>query len=156
MIFDVKQDGRHKARLVAGGHMVDPMDVDSRSTVVKGISVRLLDLIAQRDNLPILCGDVGNAFITATCMEKIYTCAGPEFGNCKGSLLIFKKELYSLRSPSRAFRTHFADFLRPLGITANPEVSGCVDPHARNRTATIISAPTWRIMHISAAPRTAI
>ncbi len=65
MIFEVKQDGRRKARLVAGGHMVDPMGVNSRSTVVKGISVRLLDLIAHRDTLPILCGDIGNAFITA-------------------------------------------------------------------------------------------
>jgi hypothetical protein len=49
MIFDVKQDGRRKARLVAGGHMVDPMGVNSRSMVVKGISVRLLNLIAHRD-----------------------------------------------------------------------------------------------------------
>jgi hypothetical protein len=68
MIFEVKQDGRRKARLVAGGHMVDPMGINSRSTVVKGISVRLLDLIAHRDNLPILCGDIGNAFITAKCI----------------------------------------------------------------------------------------
>ena len=118
MIFEVKQDGRRKARLVAGGHMVDTMGVNSRSTVVKGISVRLLDLIAHRDNLPILCGDIGNAFITATCMEKIYTYAGPEFGDREGSLLIFKKALYGLRSSSRAFRTHFADFLRSLGFIA--------------------------------------
>ena len=111
MICEVKQDGRRKASLIAGGHMVDPMDVNSRSTVVKEISVRLLNLIAHRDNLPILCGDVGNAFITANCMEKIYTYAGPEFGDRKGSLLIFKKALYGLLSSSRAFRTHCADFL---------------------------------------------
>ena len=43
MIFEVKQDGRRKARLVAGGHMVDPRGINPRSTVVKGISVRLLD-----------------------------------------------------------------------------------------------------------------
>lgn len=118
MIFEVKQDGRRKARLVAGGHLVDPMGVNSRSTVVKGISVRLLDLIAHRDNLPILCGDIGNAFITAECMEKIYSYAGPEFGEREGSVLIFKKALYGLRSSSRAFRTHFADFLRSLGFSA--------------------------------------
>jgi hypothetical protein len=44
-------------------------------------------------------------------MEKIYTYAGPEFGDRKGSLLIFKKALYGLLSSSRAFRTHCADFL---------------------------------------------
>ncbi len=118
MIFEVKQDGRRKARLVAGGHMVDPMGINSRSTVVKGISIRLLDLIAHRDNLPILCGDIGNAFITADCLEKIYSRAGPEFEDRKGSVLIFKKALYGLRSSSRAFRTHFADFLRSLGFSA--------------------------------------
>ena len=118
MIFEVKQDGRRKARLVAGGHMVDPMGINSRSTVVKGISVRLLDLIAHRDNLPILCGDIGNAFITANCLEKIYSRAGPEFEDREGSVMIFKKALYGLRSSSRAFRAHFADFLRSLGFSA--------------------------------------
>jgi Reverse transcriptase (RNA-dependent DNA polymerase) len=118
MIFEVKQDGRRKGRLVAGGHMVDPMGINSRSTVVKGISVRLLDIIAHRDNLPILCGDIGNAFITADCLEKLYTHAGPEFGDREGSVLVFKKALYGLRSSSRAFRAHFADFLRSLGFSA--------------------------------------
>ena len=118
MIFEVKQDGRRKARLVAGGHLVDPKGINSRSTVVKGISVRLLDLIAHRDNLPILCGDIGNAFITADCMEKIFSRAGPEFGDREGAVMIFKKALYGLRSSSRAFRAHFADFLRSLGFFA--------------------------------------
>jgi hypothetical protein len=51
IIFEVKQDGRCKARLVAGGHMVEPRGISSRSMVVKGISVRLLDLIGHRDGL---------------------------------------------------------------------------------------------------------
>jgi hypothetical protein len=86
---------------------------------VKGISVRLLNLIAHRDtNLPILCGDIGNAFITADCLEKIYSRAGPEFGDREGSLMVFKKALYGLRSSSRAFRAHFADFLRSMGFSA--------------------------------------
>ena len=118
MIFEVKQDGRRKARLVAGGHLVDPKGISSRSTVVKGISVRLLDLIAHRDNLPILCGDIGNAFITADCLEKIYSRAGPEFEDREGSIMVFKKALYGLRSSSRAFRGHFADFLRSMGFFA--------------------------------------
>jgi hypothetical protein len=91
MIFEVKQDGRRKARLVAGGHLVDPKGINSRSTVVKGISVRLLDLIAHRDNLPILCGNIGNAFITADCLEKIYSRAGPEFGDREGAVMSFQE-----------------------------------------------------------------
>ncbi len=80
MIFEVKQDGQCKARLVAGGHMVEPRGISSRSTVVKGISVRLLDLIVHHDGLRTLCGDIENAFITADCLEMIYYIAGPEFG----------------------------------------------------------------------------
>ena len=97
MTFEVKQDGRRKARLVAGGHTIDPMGVNSRSTVVKGISVRLLDLIAHRDNLKILCGDIGNVFITADCLEKVCSQAGPEFGDREESILVFKKALYGLQ-----------------------------------------------------------
>jgi hypothetical protein len=48
--------------------------------VVKGISVRFLDLIVHRDGLRTLCDNIGNAFITADCLEKIYSIAGPEFG----------------------------------------------------------------------------
>ena len=120
MIVEVKQDGRRKARLVAGGHMVDPMGVNTRSTIVKDTSVRLLDLISHRDGVQILCGDIGNAFITAQwCMEKIYHIVGPEFGDREGSILVLKKALYGLHSSSRAFRAHFADFLRFLGFFAS-------------------------------------
>jgi len=34
IVFDVKFDGRHKARLVAGGHMTDPPKDDTFSGVV--------------------------------------------------------------------------------------------------------------------------
>ncbi len=43
MIFEVKQDGHRKARLVAGGHLVDPMGISSRFTVVKGRSFARFD-----------------------------------------------------------------------------------------------------------------
>jgi hypothetical protein len=39
----------------------------------------LLDLIVHHDGLRTLWGDIGNAFITADCLEKIYSIAGPEF-----------------------------------------------------------------------------
>mmetsp|Transcript_52228 Transcript_52228/g.78006 ORF Transcript_52228/g.78006 Transcript_52228/m.78006 type:complete len:1156 (-) Transcript_52228:781-4248(-) len=116
MLFEGKHDGRRKARLVAGGHTVDPRGVSSRSTVVKGISVRLLDLIAHRDKLITVCGDVGNAFITADCMEKVYSRAGPEFGELQDAIVLINKALYGLRSSSRAFRLKFAEFLRSLGF----------------------------------------
>ena len=42
MIMNVKQDLRHKFRLVAGGHIIHALDHDIYSTTVKSISVKLL------------------------------------------------------------------------------------------------------------------
>ena len=118
MVYDVKSCGRFKARLVANGAVVSPDSVNAYSSVVKGISVRLLDLIAQRDGLTTLCGDIGNAFVTAPAAEKVWTRLGPEFGDREGTLAIICKALYGLRSSSRAFRAHFAEYLRSFGFRA--------------------------------------
>ena len=66
MIFDVKQDLRRKARLVAGGHLVDSLDNEVYSSTVKGISVRLLHVLAHKQKLDLICGDVRNAMSTPT------------------------------------------------------------------------------------------
>eukprot|EP00957_Ditylum_brightwellii_P092745 7061908-Ditylum_brightwellii.AAC.1 len=42
MVFNCKQDLRRKARLVAGGHLIDLLDNEVYSSTVKGISVKLL------------------------------------------------------------------------------------------------------------------
>jgi hypothetical protein len=76
--------------------MIDPRGVSSRLTVMKGVSVRLLDLIAHRDGLKTLCGNIGNAFITADCLEKVYAVAGPEFGDREDSIAILINALYGL------------------------------------------------------------
>ena len=50
-VYEIKTDLRHKARLVCDGSHVDPRGLSTRATVVKGISVRLLDLIADAQDL---------------------------------------------------------------------------------------------------------
>ena len=49
------------------------------ATFVKGISVQLLDIIAESQGLRVLTGDIRNAFIQANIAEKVYTRVGPEF-----------------------------------------------------------------------------
>ena len=79
--FDVKHDGRKRARLVAGGHMTPKLDKeDTTSTMITNESIRLLFLIATIQNLKILAADVSHAYINAYSKEKVYTIAGPEFG----------------------------------------------------------------------------
>ena len=51
LIFQVKPDLARKARLVIMGNIVDPRGLATCATVVKGISVRLLSLIAHRYDL---------------------------------------------------------------------------------------------------------
>jgi hypothetical protein len=65
IIFDVKSDLRRKARLVVGGHEVDARDHTKYSSVVRFDSIRLLNVIAKAQNLKVLAGDVGNAYLYA-------------------------------------------------------------------------------------------
>ena len=80
MIFGVKQDLHHKARLVAGGHLVGALNHDIYSSTVKGVSVKLLHVIAHKTGMTQLCGDVSNAYVNAFTNEKVYAVAGKEFG----------------------------------------------------------------------------
>ena len=98
------------------GNLVDPRGLSTRATVVKGISVRLLSVIAHRDGLIELCGDIGNAFIQATTKEKVYTRCGPAFGDKEGCIALIVRALYGLTTSAQRFRTLLADFLRSLGF----------------------------------------
>ena len=118
MIFDVKADTlRRKARLVAGGHLVDALGVDVYSSTVKSISVKLLHVIGHSAKLEALCGDIGNAFVTAYTKEKVYCIAGPEFGDRRGMTVVIKKALYGLSSSAARFHDHLADTFRAMGFT---------------------------------------
>ena len=106
MIYDVKQaDLRHKARLVVGGHVVDSSHLIKYSSTVQDISVRLMMLLVAANNLNFLAGDIGNAFPTAPCAERIWTRAGPEFRPKEGAVIRIKRALYRL-----ATADHFTNF----------------------------------------------
>ena len=63
MVYDVKPDLAHKARLVCDGRRIDPSGISTHATVVKGVSVRLPDIVADYRNLRVITGDIGNVFI---------------------------------------------------------------------------------------------
>ena len=120
MIFDIKQqDMRYKARLVAGGNVVDASNYVKTSTTIHDLSVRLLMLIASKNNLGLMAGDIGNAFPTAPNIEKVWTIAGPEFWDQAGSVIEIMRALYGLSTASRSFHEFLADFLRRMGFTAS-------------------------------------
>ena len=117
MIMNVKQDLRHKCRLVAGGHLINALDHDIYSTAVKSIRVKLLQVIAHKANLEILCGDIGNSYVNAYTNKKVYAIAGDEFGKAMtGSILIIVRALYGLRTSYERWHAHLANTLRSFNF----------------------------------------
>ena len=98
LIFAVKHDGRHKTRLVAGGH-VTPDPIESICSGIVSIStLRLVIFLAKLNNLEVCGADIGNAYLEAKTKEKLYIVAGPEFEELEGHILVIYKALYGLNS----------------------------------------------------------
>ena len=78
-VFDVKHDGHHKARYVAGGHLTDPLLDSVYSGVVSLRSLRLVIFLAELNGLQLYAADIGNAYLEANMKEKVCIYSGPEF-----------------------------------------------------------------------------
>jgi len=116
-VFAVKHDGRHKARLVAGGHLTEPPVDSIFSGVVSLRSLRTVMFIAELNGLQIWGADVGNAYLEAMTKERVYIVAGRGFGELEGCTLVIVKALYGLRSSGLRWHERFADTLRLMGFT---------------------------------------
>ena len=81
MIFDAKHNLRCKCRSVAGGNLVDLIDIPFYSSTVKSISVQLIQVIYHKMELKELCGDITLALPSAYTSEKVYVPrSGADFG----------------------------------------------------------------------------
>lgn len=115
MCYDVKFDGRRKSRLVAGGNWTEPLSTDAYSGVVSIDTIRLAFLIAEMNELTAIATDISQAYLYGHTKEKVYTRAGPEFGELEGRLLVIEKAIYGLRGSSYAWHSVLSDFLRSIG-----------------------------------------
>ena len=88
MIYAIKHDGRHKARLVAGGHLTETPIDSVYSSIVSLRGIRILTFIAELNNSEVWCTDIGNAYLESFTREKVYIRAGPEFGEREGRILV--------------------------------------------------------------------
>ena len=77
LILAVKHDGRHKARLVAGGHLTPDAIESIYSGVVYIRSLRLVIFLAKLNNLEVWGADIGNAYLEAKTKEKLYIFGRP-------------------------------------------------------------------------------
>ena len=117
MIFDVKmgENFRRKARFVAGGHSTETPTSLTYSFVVSRDLVRIILLATALNGLQVMACDIQNAYLTASCCEKIWTYVGPEFGSEHGQPMIIRKALYCLKSSGTAIRAHLAETLHDTG-----------------------------------------
>ena len=117
LIFAVKHDGRHKARLVAGGHLTpDPIE-SIYSGVVSIRSLGLVIFLAKLNNLEVWGADIGNAYLEAKTKEKLYVVAGPEFEELEGHILAIYKALYGLKSSGLRWSQKIHDIMLDMGFS---------------------------------------
>ncbi|KAL7578841.1 hypothetical protein ACA910_016061 [Epithemia clementina (nom. ined.)] len=117
LVFAVKHDGRHKARLVADGHLTRSNTEGAYSGVVSLQSLRIVMFLSELNALKLWGADIDNAYLEAFTEEKIFIVAGPEFGDRKGHILIISKALYGLRTSGARWHDRFFDVMRDMGFT---------------------------------------
>jgi len=115
MVFDVKMDFQCKCRLVTGGHMTDPPETLTFSSIVSRESVCIAFLLAALMDLDILATDIGNAYLNSTTAEKVYTVAGDEFRSYAGQIVVIVWALYELKLAGSSSCAHLAAVLHDGG-----------------------------------------
>ena len=115
-VYAVKHDGRHKGRLVAGGHLTETPIDSVYSSVVSLRGIRILTFLGELNDLEVWSTDIGNAYLETFTKEKVYIIAGPEFGDREGHVLIISKALYGLHSSGLRWSERLADVLRSMGF----------------------------------------
>ena len=63
IVWDMKKSLRRKARLVVGGNLVDILIHKNHYSTIKGVSIKLLHVIAKNNFLNQLRGNISNAYM---------------------------------------------------------------------------------------------
>ena len=115
-VFAIKHDGRHKSRLVAGGHLTDTPVENVYSGVVSLCNLWIMLFVAELNKLEVWGADIGNAYLEAETKEKLYIIGDKGFGELCGHTLIIHKALYGLKSSGKRWHELFADVMRDMGF----------------------------------------
>ena len=125
LVYAVKHDGRHKSRIVAGGHLTGTPTESVYSGVVSLRGVRIVIFLGELNKLKIWQTDIGNAYLEAKTDEKVYVIAGPEFGEREGHIFVIDKALYGLKTSGKRWHERFFDVLTDMDFVpceAEPDI----------------------------------
>ena len=81
--------------------------------------VRTAFFIGELNDLDVMTADVGNAYLHAYTKEKVYTVAGPRFGDLEGWILIIVRALYGLKTSMARWHEALSDKLRLFGFKSS-------------------------------------
>ena len=120
-VFEVKRDGRYKARLVAGGHR-QQHGLDFQETYAPVCSYRTMRMIlatVAHEDLEMRQFDIRTAFLNGELEEEVYVRPphGAEYLAPRGRALRLWRALYGLRQASRAWNKRLEASLRERGFT---------------------------------------
>ena len=97
----LKIDLTRKARCVAGGHLNKNIPAQcTYSSVVSRESVGIAFLLAALNEVNILARDIGNAYLNASCKERVHVTISDDllFGpENKGKIAVIVRALYGLK-----------------------------------------------------------
>ena len=116
IVYAVKHDGRHKARLVIDGHLTDITMESVYSGVISLKGFHLVPFLAELNGLQMRATDTGNAYVEARTKENLVIIAGPEFGELGRHLLIIRKALCGLHTNGLRWHERFCGCLQDLGV----------------------------------------
>ncbi len=111
IIFDLKMDFTRKARWVKDGYKDPDLTTSSYAGVVR---------------LPVIGGDIKNAYLQAPSSEKHFIVCGPEFGTeIVERVALIHQALYGGKVAGRDFWHHLRECMGRIGFTssrADPDV----------------------------------
>ncbi len=96
-----------KARIVAGGHKMDPPGKWVHSGVVPIDGVQLGLFLSVLNNMQSCAAHCGNAFLHGKTYEKYYIIVRPEFGNLAGRILLIDPSWYGLKTSAASWHDFF-------------------------------------------------
>ena len=115
-VFDVKHDGRDKARIASDGNLTDVPLSSVYSDLGSFIGIRIVLFLSEPNVLEPRGTCIGKYYLEAFTKEKVCIVAGPAFRTLEGHNIIIVKALYGLRTSGLSLHERLDYCLRDMAF----------------------------------------